>query len=115
MHHQSKERNMSKSQTKKKLTRTFPFGLARFRFNEVRINEVSLYVHTNCIPNTSSYFTNVDEQHTVQSRADSKILNLSEQDSNAGDVSMTGNGYKHDNKSEIHKSKQTFVRTKISI
>ena len=28
---------------KKKLTRTFPFGLARFRFNEVRINEVPLY------------------------------------------------------------------------
>ena len=52
MHHQSKERNMSKSQQqqkkkkkkkKKKLTRAFPFGLARFRFNEVRINEVPLY------------------------------------------------------------------------
>ena len=45
MHHQSKERNMSKSQTNKqeKLTRAFPFGLARFRFNEVRINEVPLY------------------------------------------------------------------------
>ena len=27
----------------KKLTRTFPFGLARFRFNEVQINEVPLY------------------------------------------------------------------------
>ena len=39
----------------------------------------------------------VDEQHTVQSRADSNILNASE-------VSMTGNGCKHDNKSEIHKS-----------
>ena len=37
----------------------------------------------------------------MQSRADSKILNLSEQDSNA---TMTGNGCKHDNKSEIHKS-----------
>ena len=59
MHHQSKERKMSKSQQKKKkklkkklkkkkkLTRAFPFGLARFRFNEVRINEVPLYlVHT---------------------------------------------------------------------
>ena len=46
----------------------------------------------------------VDEQHTVQSRVDSKILNLSEQDSNASEVSMTGNGCKHDNKSEIHKS-----------
>ena len=55
MHHQSKERKMSKSQKKKKkklkkkkkkkkkLTRAFPFGLARFRFNEVRINEVPLY------------------------------------------------------------------------
>ena len=44
MHHQSKERNMSKSQKKKKkLARAFPFGLARFRFNEVRINEVPLY------------------------------------------------------------------------
>ena len=45
MHHQSKERNMSKSQKKKKkkLTRAFPFGLARFRFNEGRINEVPLY------------------------------------------------------------------------
>ena len=56
MHHQSKERKMSKSQQqqqkkkiikkinkKKKLTRAFPFGLARFRFNEVRINEVPLY------------------------------------------------------------------------
>ena len=48
MHHQSKERNMSKSKRKKKkkkkkLTRAFPFGLARFRFNEVRINEVPLY------------------------------------------------------------------------
>ena len=48
MHHQSKERKMSKSQQKKKkkLTRTFPFGLARFRFNEVRINEVPLYCET---------------------------------------------------------------------
>ena len=49
MHHQSKERNMSKSQKKqkkqKKLTRAFPFGLARFRFNEVRINEVPLYYY----------------------------------------------------------------------
>ena len=49
MHHQSKERNMSKSEKKKKkkkkkLTRAFPFGLARFRFNEVRINEVPLYL-----------------------------------------------------------------------
>ena len=49
MHHQSKERNMSKSQkkTKKKQKKTKfffdPFGLARFRFNEVRINEVPLY------------------------------------------------------------------------
>ena len=43
MHHQSKERNMSKSKKKKKLTRAFPFGLARFRFNEVRFNEVPLY------------------------------------------------------------------------
>ena len=45
MHHQSKERNTSKSQKtkQKKLTRAFPFGLARFRFNEVRINEVPLY------------------------------------------------------------------------
>ena len=68
-----------------------------------------------CIPNTSSYFTYVDEQHTVQSRADSNILNLSEQDSNAGEVSMTDNGCKHDNKSQIHKSKQSFVCTKISI
>ena len=56
MHHQSKERKMSKSQQKKnnnnknkknkkkikKLTRAFPFGLARFWFNEVRINEVPL-------------------------------------------------------------------------
>ena len=25
------------------MTRAFPFGLARFRFNEVRINEVPLY------------------------------------------------------------------------
>ena len=42
MHHQSKERNMSKSQkkTKKKFD---PFGLARFRFNEVQISEVPLY------------------------------------------------------------------------
>ena len=49
MHHQSKERNMSKLQKKKKkkkLTRAFPFGLARFRFNEVRINEVPLYFET---------------------------------------------------------------------
>ena len=57
MHHQSKERKMSKSQQKKKiikikkkkkkkkkLTRAIPFGLARFRFNEVRINEVPLYL-----------------------------------------------------------------------
>ena len=57
MYHQSKERKMSKSQKKKKknrkkkkkkkkkkLTRAFPFGLARFRFNEVRINEVPLYL-----------------------------------------------------------------------
>ena len=62
MHHQSKERNMSKSQKKKqkKLTRAFPFGLVRFRFNEVRINEVPLYslwvegggayfYHTQCV------------------------------------------------------------------
>ena len=53
MHHQSKERkdvkiakkkkkkNLKKKK-KKKLTRAF--GLARFRFNEVRINEVPLYV-----------------------------------------------------------------------
>ena len=47
MHHQSKERNMSKSKKKKKkLTRAFPFGLTRFRFNEVRINEVPLYILT---------------------------------------------------------------------
>ena len=49
MHHQSKERNMSKSQPKKKkkkLTRAFPFGLARFRFNEVWINEVPLYLQS---------------------------------------------------------------------
>ena len=26
------------------MTRAFPFGLARFRFNEVRINEVPLYL-----------------------------------------------------------------------
>ena len=58
MHHQSKERKMSKSQKKKKKkikkkklkkkkksTRTFPFGLAVFRFNEVRINEVPLYLY----------------------------------------------------------------------
>ena len=57
MHHQSKEKKMSKSQkkikinlkkiikkNKKKSTRAFPFGLARFRFNEVRINEVPLYM-----------------------------------------------------------------------
>ena len=45
MHHQSKERNMSKSQkkNKKNWTWAFLFGLARFRFNEVRINEVPLY------------------------------------------------------------------------
>ena len=49
MHHQSKERNMSKSQKKKKLTRAFPFGLARFRFNEVRINEVPLYIDHNAV------------------------------------------------------------------
>ena len=47
MHHQSKERNMSKSQQptkkkKKKKKKNFfdPFGLARF--NEVRISEVPL-------------------------------------------------------------------------
>ena len=46
MHYQSKERNMSKSQKKKKkkkFARAIPFELARFRFNEVRINEVPLY------------------------------------------------------------------------
>ena len=48
MHHQSKERNMSKSQqkTNKKTKKNIffdPFGLARFRFNEVRISEVPLY------------------------------------------------------------------------
>ena len=43
MHHQSKERNMSKSQKKLKKIFFDPFGLARFRFNEVRISEVPLY------------------------------------------------------------------------
>ena len=45
MHHQSKERNMSKSQQQQKKTNIFfdPFRLARFRFNEVRISEVPLY------------------------------------------------------------------------
>ena len=46
MHHQSKERKKCQNRNnknKKKLTRAFPFGLARFRFNEVRINEVPLY------------------------------------------------------------------------
>ena len=53
MHHQSKARKMSKSQQKKKkkfkkkkknfFLKIDTFGLARFRFNEVRINEVPLY------------------------------------------------------------------------
>ena len=38
--------NRKKKKKKKKLTRAFPFGLARFRFNEVRINEVPLYLDT---------------------------------------------------------------------
>ena len=46
MHHQSKERNMSKSPKKKKIFFLDPFGLARFRFNEVRISEVPLYYDT---------------------------------------------------------------------
>ena len=52
MHHQSKERNMSKSQQQqkkqtkkkqKKIDKGSSFGLARLRFNEVRINEAPLY------------------------------------------------------------------------